>query len=87
MAAAAAAILHKNVACGHGHHIGYKHDVSGRYLGVDLGGMFDENKHEYLFKSGVTALPAWNPGFWVYVDGRVRRFEDGPVDWAERGVE
>lgn len=87
VAAAAAAIFHSNVACAHGHHFGFKYDVSGRYLGIDLGGMFDEARQEYLFKSGITTLPVFNPGFWVYRGGKILPFEDAFTDWGEWGVE
>ena len=87
VAAAAAAILHKNIACGHGHHLGFKYDVSGKFMGVDLGGMFDEDRQEYLFKTGMTTLPAWNPGFWIYHNGRVTPFDNMLTDWREWGTE
>lgn len=87
VATAAAAIFHKHIACAHGHHMGFKYDVSGKYLGIDLGGMFDIAKQEYLYKSGITTLPMFNPGFWVYKDGRVRPFEDNLTNWKEYGVE
>jgi len=87
VAAAAAAIYHKHIACGHGHHFGFKYDVSGKYLGIDLGGMFDTSKQEYLFKSGLTTLPLWQPGFWVYKNAKVLPFEDSMTDWTEYGVD
>ena len=86
VAAKAAAIYHKNIACGHAHHFGFSYDVSGQYLGIDLGGMFDLNKQEYLFNTGITDLPAWVPGFWVYSGGKVRPFENALVDWSDFGV-
>ena len=86
VAAAAGAIYHKNIACGHAHHLGFKYDVSGRYIGLDLGGMFDIDKQEYLHM-GITTLPAWNPGFWVYKEGKVTPFEDAFVHWGDYGVE
>lgn len=87
VAAAACAIYHKNVACAHGHHFGFKYDVSGRYIGIDLGGMFDVDKQEYLFKTGIVTLPAFNPGFWVYRNGKVMPFEDSLTDWGEWGTD
>ncbi len=85
--AAAASIYLKNIACGHGHHFGFKYDVSGRFLGIDLGGMFDVAKQEYLFKTGITTLPQWTPGFWVYKNGKVLPFEDSLTDWTEYNVD
>jgi len=87
VAATAASIYLKNIACGHGHHWGFKYDVSGRFLGIDLGGMFDASKQEYLFKTGITTMPQWQPGFWVYRNGKVLPFEDSFVDWADYGVD
>ncbi len=85
--AAAASIYLKNIACGHGHHFGFKYDVSGRFLGIDLGGMFDVAKQEYLYKTGITTLPQWTPGFWVYKNGKVLPFEDSLTDWTEFQVD
>lgn len=87
VAAAAAAIFHRHIACAHGHHLGFRYDVSGEYLGVDLGGMFDADRQEYLFKSGITTLPVFNAGFWVYRNGKVQPFDDNLTDWSEYGTE
>lgn len=87
VAVMAAAIYHKNVACGHGHHFGFKYDVSGKYIGLDLGGLFDISKQEYLFKTGITTLPTWNNGFWVYRNGKVTPFEDSMTTWGDFGAE
>jgi hypothetical protein len=87
VAAQCAAITHTNVACAHGHHFGSRYDVSGQYLGIDLGGLFDVSRQEYLFKTGATTLPTWNPGFWVYANGKVKPFADAFVDWPEYGAE
>jgi hypothetical protein len=87
VAAKAGAIFHKNIACGHAHHFGFSYDVSGNYIGIDLGGLFDVNKQEYLYNTGVTDLPAWVPGFWVYSGGKVRPFEDAFINWEDFNVE
>lgn len=87
VAAAAAAIFHKNVATGHGHHLGFRYDVSGRFVGIDLGGLFDIDKQSYLFETGITTLPQWQAGFWVYSNKKVRPFADAFVDWKEFGVD
>ena len=87
IAAAAGAIYHKNIACGHCHRFGFKYDVSGEYIGIDLGGLFDINKQEYLANTGITDLPTWNPGFWVYGAGKVRPFADAFVNWKDFNVE
>ncbi|MBU2249834.1 MAG: hypothetical protein KKD77_24010 [Gammaproteobacteria bacterium] len=87
VAASAASIYLKNIACAHGHHFGFKYDVSGRYLGIDLGGMFDVSKQEYLFKTGITTMPQWQPGFWVYRNGKVLPLEDSMTDWKDYSVD
>lgn len=78
-----AAIFHKNIACGHGHYIGYKHDVSGQYVGLDLGGMLDIDKQEYIYLTGATTHPRWNPGFWIYRNGKPEPFDSALVNWKE----
>lgn len=78
-----AAIQHKNVATGHGHHFGMKMDISGKYVGLDLGGLFEADKTSYLFDTGMTNMPNWQPGFWTYAHGKVRPFADAFVNWAE----
>lgn len=83
VASSLAAILHRNVACAHGHFIGYKHDVSGKYIGIDLGGIFDRDKQEYLHLGGITTHPRWNPGFWIYRNGKPEPFDDALVNWKE----
>jgi hypothetical protein len=87
VASQAASVYLKSIACGHGHHFGFKYDVSGRFLGIDLGGMFDASKQEYLFKTGITTLPQWTPGFWVYKGGKVTPFENALVNWEDYGAE
>ncbi len=87
VASSLAAIIHKNVACAHGHFMGYKHDVSGKYISIDLGGMFDRDKQEYLHLGGTTTHPRWNPGFWVYRNGKPEPFDDALVNWSHYGVE
>lgn len=81
-----AEIFQKNVASAHGHFIGYKHEKSGKYIGLDLGGMFDVEKQEYLHRGGVTTHPRWNPGFWIYQDGKPQPFEDALINWKKWGL-
>ena len=57
-----ASIHLKNIVNTHGHHIGRNYDPSGRFLAIDLGGMFDVEKIEYLNMKSTTH-PRWNPGF------------------------
>lgn len=82
-----AEIFQKNVASAHGHFIGYKHEKSGKYVGLDLGGMFDVEKQEYLYRGGITTHPRWNPGFWIYRDGRPMPFDDALIDWRRWGLD
>lgn len=87
VASQVAAIFHKNVACAHGHFMGYKHDISGDFVGIDLGGMFDIEKQEYLYMTGATTHPRWNPGFWIYRNGKPEPFDSALVNWKEWGVD
>lgn len=74
----------RNVATGHSHHFGFEYDVSGKFVGVDLGGMFAEEAQDYMYNNGGTTFPKWVNGFWVYMGGGVvRPFADAFVDWGE----
>jgi hypothetical protein len=74
-----AAKYHKNIINTHGHFLGYAYDISGQYLAIDLGGMFDMQKIEYMnIKS--TTHPFWNPGFGMLKNGYFHLF-DSRTDW------
>jgi len=63
----------------HGHFIALRYNRSGRYMGIDLGGMFDVRKVEYVNKK-TTTHPFWNNGFAALVDGHFWHFH-GATDW------
>jgi hypothetical protein len=69
----------KNVLNTHGHHVGWNYDPSGKFLAVDLGGMFDPEKIEYI-NLKTTTHPVWNPGFGMLRNGCFYLFDER-VDW------
>lgn len=70
----------KNVLNTHGHHVGWNYDPSGKFLAVDLGGMFDPEKIEYM-NIKTTTHPVWNPGFGMLRNGYFHLF-DQQTDWS-----
>lgn len=76
--------FHRHVINAHGHFIAMRYDVSGDYMGIDLGGMFDKRKVEYINKS-TTTHPTWNNGFGVIKDGHFLHFHDN-TNWREWGA-
>jgi len=71
--------FHKNIINAHGHFLSYGYDVSGKYLAVDMGGMFDVEKIEYKCIK-TTTHPEWNTGFGLIKDGHFYFF-DKNTDW------
>jgi hypothetical protein len=69
----------KNIINTHGHHVGWNYDPSGKFLAVDLGGMFDPEKVEYI-NMKTTTHPAWNQGFGMFRNGYFHLF-DQQTDW------
>lgn len=68
-----------NILNTHGHHVGWNYDPSGKFLAVDLGGMFDSEKVEYInFKT--TTHPVWNSGFGMLRNGHFYLFDER-TDW------
>lgn len=55
------------VAGGHRHHLAAGTSVSG-YPILELGGLHDSSRTEYLEKSS-TDFPVWQTGFWILADG------------------
>jgi len=76
-----AAKWQRNIINAHGHFVGYGYDVSGRNLAIDLGGIFDVDKIEYLNMKSTTH-PAWNNGFGALKDGHFYLF-DNNTDWSK----
>jgi hypothetical protein len=69
----------KNVLNTHGHHVGWNYDPSGKFLAVDLGGMFDPEKIEYM-NVKTTTHPTWNQGFGMLRNGYFHLFDER-TDW------
>jgi len=70
---------HRNILNAHGHFVALRYDRSGEYMGIDLGGMFDINKIEYINKK-TTTHPFWNNGFGMIYNGKFYHFHEG-TDW------
>jgi len=73
-----------NVMNAHGHFIALRYDRSGQLMGIDLGGMFDIHKVEYINKK-TTTHPFWNNGFGALIDGHFWHFH-AATDWKYWGV-
>ncbi len=71
--------FHRHVFNAHGHFTALRYDRSGKYMGIDLGGMFDARKVPYINLS-TTTHPVWNPGFGMLRDGHFWHFHNG-TDW------
>ena len=72
--------FHCNIINSHGHLIGMTYDRSGRYLAVDLGGMFDIQRIEYT-NMNTTTHPVWSCGFGMIRDGKFWHFNSS-TDWS-----
>jgi len=70
---------HRNILNAHGHFVALRFDRSGEYMGIDLGGMFDINKIEYINKK-TTTHPFWNNGFGMIYNGKFYHFHKNS-DW------
>ena len=49
---------HRHILNSHGHFVALRYDRSGKYMGIDLGGMFDRRKVGYINKT-TTTHPVW----------------------------
>jgi len=65
----------KNIINSHGHFVGMTYDRSGKYLAIDLGGMFDIRKIAYI-NLRTTSHPVWKNGFGMLRDGKFWHFTD-----------
>jgi len=68
-----------NILNAHGHFCGLTFDRSGKYLCVDLGGLFEIEKIEYC-SIKTTTHPLWNNGFGMIRNGKFTLFHPG-TDW------
>ena len=71
--------FHKNIINAHGHFLSYGYDMSGKYIAVDLGGLFDPEKIEYRCVK-TTTHSNWNQGFGMLYRGHFYFF-DNQTDW------
>jgi hypothetical protein len=72
--------FHCHILNAHGHFSGVTFDRSGRYLCVDLGGLFDTQKIEYT-SIKTTTHPCWNNGFGMIRNGKFTLFHQ-ETDWT-----
>lgn len=70
---------HRNIINTHGHFVGMGYDKSGKYLCVDLGGLFDTTKVDY-YALDTTTHPAWGNGFGILKNGKFWHFTENS-DW------
>lgn len=71
--------FHRHVINAHGHFVALRYDRSGKYMGVDLGGLFSKEKIKYINET-TTTHPFWNPGFGMIYDDHFYHFHEG-TDW------
>lgn len=72
----------QNVMSAHGHFMGWRVSRNGKFLGIDLGGLFDTNKIVYLNVGGETTHPVWNGGFWIVRNGVPTPYSNLLTDWS-----
>jgi len=70
----------KNIINSHGHFVGMTYERSGTYLAIDLGGMFDIRKIDYI-NLRTTTHPFWKNGFGMLREGKFWHFTD-ETDWS-----
>jgi len=70
---------HRHVINAHGHFIALRYDRSGKFMGIDLGGLFKHEKVKYIHDS-TTTHPQWNPGFGMIYNDKFYHFHEG-TDW------
>jgi len=71
---------HMHLLHAHGHFSMLAWDRSGKYLCVDLGGLFDTNKIEYT-SIKTTTHPCWNNSFGMIRNGKFTLFHQ-ETDWS-----
>jgi len=74
-----AAKFQRHVLNAHGHFVALRFGRSGKHMGIDLGGMFDKSKTEYINKK-TTTHPFWNNGFCALKNNHIHLFNDS-TDW------
>lgn len=76
-----AEIEHKNVVCGHTHHLSMSIDKSGTYTCIDGGHCRDERRTLYKVAKA-NRYPKWAAGFTVIRNGKPYLFGKSITDWA-----
>ena len=71
--------FHRNILSAHGHFVSLRYDRSGKYMAMDLGGLFDKRKISYRNLS-TTSHPEWTNGFGMLRNGHFWHFHEG-TDW------
>ena len=71
--------FHRHVLNAHGHFQAMRWDRSGKFMGIDLGGLFDVEKIAYCSLS-TTTHPSWNQGFAVLKNNHIYLFGEH-TDW------
>jgi len=69
----------KNVINSHGHFVAMRYTRDGKHVGIDLGGMFDRSRVDYI-NLKTTTHPIWNNGFGMMLNGHFYHFHNG-TDW------
>jgi len=72
--------LHKNIINAHGHMTGINYDMSGDYMGIDIGGMLDWQKTDYIALRDTTH-PRWVPSFVLIYNNYPYMYTDNKTDW------
>lgn len=76
-----AAIHEQHILMGHAHCQMRGQGWSSNRLVADIGGMFDEQKIEYVSVGPDSTRPAWLPGFVIVDDGKAHLFNLPWTDW------
>jgi len=77
---------HMNILNAHGHFFAMRYDRSGKYVAIDLGGMFDQQKIDYI-NLKTTTHPKWNPGFVVITQDNGLHVFHKQTDWSYYGLD
>jgi len=74
--------FNQSVLGAHGHHFGIGVAENNLHVGIDLGGMFDVERMEYVMLEDSTH-PMWNGGFVIIYNNVAYPFTDNPLltDW------
>jgi hypothetical protein len=82
--AALADRLQMHVFGGHQHHTAISASPSGKFWGIDIGGLYDPDKIAYVNLAD-NLRPAMSPSFGMLLDGYPYVFANGLTDWGKWG--